>query len=239
MRLIQDADALDQLAQTVDLEDYVRQPYHQGPVYSAEVWADDSQYKFMGVTNRILSRPPRFLELAKSFPWAAGTAWERMVEQQTRSVLEALEYDFGLAHIEFIETNDGLELVEVNCRMAGALITPSILSCVSYNPYRMAVEQALRIPVMLPSEREIYRGFSHVSIYAERTGTVRAIRGAGELAGYPGEPGWLESRGVGSAIPETETYRARVGNVYATGPTAEIAQDRALCAANCIEVEID
>lgn len=223
----------------IDLADTIIQPYHRGPLYSAEVWDDGTRFLLMGVTNRIMTRPPVFLELVKSFPWAAGTPWERSVEEWVRRILDAVGYDLGLAHVEFVETAHGFELVEINCRMAGSLITPGIVATTNCNPYRMAVEQALGMPVSLPVRRTVTGGFSHVSIYADRTGTVTSIQGMETCAAYPGCPQWYPTHDVGSVITQTGTYRARIGNVSASGPDASVAQDRALAASQSIEVHID
>lgn len=146
---------LDSLVATsaLTLADYVQQPLHYGPMYSAEVWRDDTQFAFFGVTNRILDNPPSFLEKVKSFPWAADTAWEQDVKTWARKILEGLNYNFGLAHVEFIETRDGFELVEINCRMPGAMITPGIVASTNFDPYTMVVEQALGVAVTIPPVR--------------------------------------------------------------------------------------
>lgn len=225
-------------ASGVTPSDYVEQPYHQGPMYSAEVWRDGTTAMLFGVTNRIVSPPPFFTEQVKSFPWAANTSWEASVENWVMELLAALDYDLGLAHVEFIETSSGFELVEINARMAGALITPGILATTNFNPYALAVEQALGVPLSLPAQRQVHGGISHVSVYADQVGTINAIGGIEELSAYPGGAEWLASRGPGSRITEVGTYRARVGNLVARGENACLAQDRAIAVARDIVVEV-
>lgn len=222
----------------VNLDDYMQQNYYRGPMYSAEVWRDDSQFVFFGITNRILADPPSFVEKVKSFPWAVGSIWEKQVEQWVKEILESLDYTFGLAHLEFIETCDGFELVEINCRMAGAMITPGILATTNYDPYRMAVEQALGATIKIPDKRLISGGFSHLSIYAERCGEIVAVQGIDNLKLYPGALTWHPSKHEGDIIQELDTYRSRIGNITAKGHTAEIAQDRVIAGSKEIKVGI-
>ena len=105
-------------------------------------YGEDTHHEiFFGITNRILSDPPYFTERVKSFPWAADSQWETKVREWAFQLLRTLDYTLGLAHIEFIETSNGFRLVEINARMAGALITPGILATTNFNPYAMAVHQ--------------------------------------------------------------------------------------------------
>ncbi|MCI6574472.1 MAG: ATP-grasp domain-containing protein [Arcanobacterium sp.] len=219
-------------------DEFVVQDFYFGPAYSAEVWRDSQHEVFFGITNRILSDPPYFTERVKSFPWAANSRWETEARDWVFHILRILDYALGLVHIEFIETSDGFRLVEINARMAGALITPGILATTNFNPYAMAVHQALDVPPCEIMDREIRGGYSHVSLYASSTGTVASIRGIDQLVHNPGAPTWVPSREIGDSIVEIGTYRSRIGNLMATGETAAIAQDRAISASRSISVQI-
>ena len=219
-------------------DDFVVQDFYFGPAYSAEVWRDTHHEIFFGITNRILSDPPYFTERVKSFPWAADSQWETKVREWAFQLLRTLDYTLGLAHIEFIETSNGFRLVEINAQMAGALITPGILATTNFNPYAMAVHQALDVPLCEVMNREIRGGYSHVSVYATSTGTIASIHGIDQLVHNPGAPTWVPSREIGDRIVEVGTYRSRIGNLMATGETAAIAQDRAISASSLISVRI-
>lgn len=220
-------------------EQYVLQNFYYGPMYSAELWRDGNFEVFFGVTNRVMSEPPFLTERVKSFPWSSNTIWENRVKEWVFRVLDAVDYRLGLAHVEFIETKSGFELVEINARMAGALVTHAIPNTTNYNPYRMTVEQALGLPITVPDARIVSGGYSHVSVYAPIIGTIRGITGADEVEDYPGNPAWIASRHLGDHITDVGTYRGRIGNVVATAETAHLAQDRALSAAQNVEVVMD
>ncbi|MGG7519746.1 ATP-grasp domain-containing protein [Allorhizobium undicola] len=219
-------------------ETYVSQPYHRGPVYSAELWSNGTTSIFFGVTNRIMTAPPLFLEKVKTFPHEHGTPWEAKVEAWAKDLLAKLDYDLGLAHIEFIETAAGFELVELNARMAGAMITPAIDASTNFDPYALAVADALNNTPHVPVKREILGGHSHVSLYAEKTGTLMCVEGIETFAAYPGQPAWFAAKKSGSIITDLTSYRARIGNVVATAQTPALAQDRALAAALAVRIHI-
>ncbi|MCA0977167.1 ATP-grasp domain-containing protein [Qipengyuania flava] len=223
----------------VDADFYISQPYYRGPLYSAEAWSDGRTTLFFGVTNRIMTSPAVFLERVKTFPHEHGTEWEAAVEAWIRPLLAQLDYDLGLAHIEFIETDDGFRLVELNARMAGALITPAIDHCTNYDPYALAIADALDIEAEPPAVREIVAGHSHVSIYANRTGTLTAVDGIDALSHYPGNVGWVSAKELGETITDLTSYKARIGNVHAVAPSPALAQDCAIAAAHAIKVRIE
>ncbi|WP_082470524.1 ATP-grasp domain-containing protein [Curtobacterium sp. S6] len=221
-----------------DPAEYMTEPYYRGPVYSAELWSNGKATVFFGVTNRVLTAPPLFLEKVKTFPHEHGTPWEADVQRWARGLLEALRYDVGFAHIEFIETSHGFALVELNARMPGALITPAIDECTNFDPYALAVDDALNLEPDLPNSREIHAGHSHVSVYATSMGRLRGVDGLQELQNYPGRPGWTASKSVGDRVSDTHSYRARIGNVFATANTPALAQDRAIAASQALTVDI-
>ncbi|WP_165242824.1 ATP-grasp domain-containing protein [Corynebacterium lizhenjunii] len=244
IRIISTAEELAEFRQshsaTPDQEgQWVIEPYHQGPLYSAECYTDGKSYYFFGITNRIMSQPPEFVEVVKTFPHAHGTPWEDSAREWTHSVLETIGYNAGFAHVEFIQTREGFELVELNARMAGALITPAVTACTNYDPYAMVIDEALGADVEVPGHRQVRGGHSHVSLYANRLGKLKRVEGAEGLNAFPGQPTWHPAKTLGSQIEQLGTYRARIGNVSAVAPTPELAQDRAIVAAQSLSVVIE
>lgn len=92
--------------------------YVEGPLFSAEgVVGRDGKPQILGWSSRIMTDPPHFAELAITFsteqPCPDANAF-------AGRVLEALGYDFGPFHLEFILGRDGLRLVELNARLVGS-----------------------------------------------------------------------------------------------------------------------
>lgn len=107
------------------------------------------------------------------------------------------------------------------------------------NVYALRFESMKLIAhVTLSHERVIRGGHSHVSMYADRPGTVAAVCGMATLASYPGHSQWHQTRDVGAVVEQIGTYRARIGDVSAVGPDAATAQDRAIAASRRIEVRV-
>ena len=239
IRVVNTPGELEAAAAEMKDTEFVDEPYYQGPLYSAEMYSDGARVEFFGVTNRILTSPPVFLERVKTFPHEYGSKWEKRVCEWATETLGILGYNAGFAHLEFIETADGFELVELNARMAGSLITPAVEACTNYNPYAMVIDDALGRDIEVPAQREVYGGHSHVSIYADHVGTLREVTGTSALPAFPGSPKWVPAKEAGAEITELGTYRCRIGNVFATADSPGLAQDRAIAAAQAIGVLIE
>jgi len=233
-----DAERKEALSDYKDYSDVVVQAYYQGPVYSAEIWSDGAKIEFFGITNRRLADPPLFLEEVKSFPHCPETDWENEVKDWIATVIDALDYDAGFAHVEFAETRHGFRLIELNARMPGSLITPAIAATTNYDPYQVIVDEALGMDPTFPTQREILGGYSHVSVYAATTGILNEVHGIDSLGQHPGNAHWVPSKDLGDQITDTESYRARVGNIVATGPNSAIAEDRVNAAARDVRVTV-
>lgn len=91
--------------------------YLEGPLISAEGFIDGDELTIFGYSDRVMSPPPHFVELSLRFaaepPVAEADAF-------VRRTLDALGYDFGPFHLEFILTENGPRLVELNARLVGA-----------------------------------------------------------------------------------------------------------------------
>jgi biotin carboxylase len=212
--------------------------YEQGPLYSAEVYVRGGRVLHLGVTNRIVSDEPYFVERVKSFPHEPNTQWEHDVERWVDELVGRLRPWRGFLHIEFIETRAGFRLIEVNPRLGGALVGPAIAACTNVDPYGVMVFDALGRPAELPVTALRMGGYSHVSLYAEASGVLAEISGVDRLGSFPGEISWCPSKSAGATLPSGLDYRSRIGNLAAYGPSAPIAQDRVLAAARALTFRV-
>jgi biotin carboxylase len=93
--------------------------YLAGPLVSAECFRHQGTTLLFGMTDRVLSVPPSFAELAWSFPLDLPEATTDQVARTCTQVLDAVGFDTGPAHVELVLTTDGPRVVEINPRMAG------------------------------------------------------------------------------------------------------------------------
>ncbi|WP_062216037.1 ATP-grasp domain-containing protein [Streptomyces sp. NBRC 109706] len=209
--------------------------YLPGPVYSAETvgWAGET--RLLGVLSRQLSPPPAVREEAASFPVALPPDQERAVESWVRRLLAAAGHRDGFAHVEFVLTADGPELVEINRRIGGALVGEALCRALATNVYEALVDTTLgRRPSLLDGPERTGPATAFVLLYPDRPGTLTGWSGLEGLTAFPGSPRWFPTLAAGDAVRHLTDQRGCTGILLTEGATAELALHRALSAAGSI-----
>ncbi|MBJ6360576.1 acetyl-CoA carboxylase biotin carboxylase subunit family protein [Paenibacillus sp. GCM10012307] len=97
---------------------FLLEEYIEGNIYSCEFMASGSQLQMFGVTNRLMSELPYFVELGYTFPIHGDIA--EMVVEETKRFVQDFQYDFGPCHIEYIVSPENkIYILEVNPRLVG------------------------------------------------------------------------------------------------------------------------
>ncbi|MGW7454693.1 ATP-grasp domain-containing protein [Streptomyces sp. NPDC054787] len=215
------------------------EPYFVGPMYSAETLSWDGETRILGVSSRTLSPEPHFREEALSFPVAFPEATRKDLTDWIGSILSSVGYREGFTHTEFIITNEGFEIVEINPRLGGGLIGETIHRSLEVNVHDGFFDLALgRRPALMDASLEPRRGAAQVLIYAPTTGVFEGFTGEDLLAGHPGEPKLHPVRRPGDRIPATTDQRGAVAFLLATGATAELALHNVMSAAGKLGVRM-
>ncbi len=98
--------------------------YVSGPVIGCDVLRAPGAQMLLAINHKIMAAPPSFTILggcvtAHCGQFGAIDAW-------LSRLLDAVGFDFGMAHVEVILTADGPHLVEINPRMVGAWIARGV-----------------------------------------------------------------------------------------------------------------
>lgn len=218
------------------------EPYAQGPLYSAETYTTASGTVLFGVNSRMVSELPGFRELDLSYPVGQGGEWESSIAQWASDVLRCIGRGVGPSHIEFVATQDGPELVEVNSRLGGGRIGEGILTVNGVDPFELlliqATEPRLQEHHMKQASREpVAGGFAQILKYAPRAGVLGEIAGTGQLHLFPGDVEWHPLKDETSVLESADDQRGCYGYVTATGPSPEVALHRVHAAARHIRIE--
>ncbi|GIE86467.1 ATP-grasp domain-containing protein [Actinoplanes regularis] len=120
--------------------------YLVGPLVSAEVFRRDGQTLLLGLTDRILSAPPTFAELAWTFPLALPPDTSDQIRDVCVRVLDAVGFTQGPAHVELVLTASGPRVVEINPRMAGRGLSYLVSTLSGYDEYALTVAAAIGAP---------------------------------------------------------------------------------------------
>lgn len=92
------------------LEEYI-----EGPLYTLETLGDGQQIRVLGGFQVTLSPPPYFVELEAKW----GTGLTAAQEAQVVEIIRSLGVGFGACHTEFVMTQKGPRLIEINYRNIG------------------------------------------------------------------------------------------------------------------------
>ncbi|MFE4493244.1 ATP-grasp domain-containing protein [Streptomyces niveus] len=212
------------------------EPFLAGPLYSAETLSWQGHTRLLGVLSRQTSRRPAVREEAAAFPVALPADELATVERWVADVLAAAGHDQGFAHVEFVLTRRGPELVEINRRIGGALVAEAMCRTLDVNVYEALVDVTLgRRPRLLDAPlRPTGPAVAFVLVYADEPGVLEGWAGLEGLNAFPGEVSWYPVRAPGDAVQHVGDQRGCTAMVLAQAPTAELAQHRAWSAATTV-----
>ncbi|WP_431781950.1 ATP-grasp domain-containing protein [Streptomyces chumphonensis] len=213
------------------------EPYFCGPVYSAETLTWDHRTRLLGVSSRLMSPEPRFREEVTAFPVAFPEPRRASLERWLDAVLDAVGYTDRFAHVEFVLTADGPEVVEINPRIGGALVGEGLCRALGVNVYEAMVQTALgRRPHLMDAEPPGGPAVAFVLGYPAAPGVFTGVAGLDRLPGMPGAATWYPVRRIGDPVEHLDDSRGYAGIVYAEAETAELATHRAVAAAGALRV---
>jgi len=215
------------------------EPYFQGSLYSVETLTWAGKTKVLAITSRKMSDEPLFREDGLSLPVYFPEAERQVIDTWISKVLESLDYNIGFAHTEFVITTNGMEVVEVNPRMGGAMVGEMLVRSFETNILKAHIELALgQRPEVMDQELTVKKGCANYLVYAKETGSYNDIDPGDAFSRFPGKPEFYSTIHAGKRIEHTDEYRALVGIIVTEGSTSEIAQINANAAANRIATRV-
>ena len=217
------------------------EPFFSGPVYSAETLSWEGETRLLGVLSRQMSPEPSVREEAAAFPVAFPDPELGLLQDWVGHVLVTAGHDTGFAHVEFVLTAEGPELVEINRRIGGALVGEALCRALGTNVYEAMVDTALgRRPALLDNPVHASSGpaTGFVLVYPDRRGTLTGWTGLDTLSAFPGSPEWFPTAVPGRRVEHLDDQRGCTGIVLAEAATAELALHRALSAAGSVRAVV-
>ncbi|MFE0421939.1 ATP-grasp domain-containing protein [Streptomyces sp. NPDC058953] len=211
------------------------EPFLPGPLYSAETLSWKGETRLLGVSSRQMSRTSAVREEGAAFPVGLPPGGHETLARWAADVLATAGHDQGFAHVEFVETSHGPELVEINRRIGGGLVGEALCRALGTDVYDAVIEVAIGLrptlmdgPLVAPFTGP---AVAFVLVYPDRPGTLTGWRGLDGLGAFPGNVEWFPVRAPGDVVHAVGDQRACTGLVLAEAETAELAQHRAWSAA--------
>lgn len=213
----------------------VVEPYFPGPVYSAETVSWRGHTRLLGIAVHVHTPEPVRREESVAFPVAFPPAESARLATWIGEVLAAVGFTDGVAHTEFAHTPAGPEVVEINGRIAGAVIGEMMCRSLGVNVYAAVTDTALgRRPRLLDAPLAADRGYGMTFLHPPAPGRLAGWRGPERLPLFPGGPEFFPTAQVGDRVVHLADQRGCTALVMAEGPTAEIGLYHSLAAAGTV-----
>jgi biotin carboxylase len=198
---------------------YSVESYLEGTLIGCDVFSDGSERLLLGVNKKIMYPLPSFAIKGSQFP-----AQEFMTDEirtYAFSLLDAVDYDFGAAHIEMIVV-DGLPyLVEINARLVSAQIPLQMAYAFGRSLYLDLIDLHLGVPVSVMSPFVAHSVSAIRWFVADWEGVFKGLR-------FPERPDPAIKRVTlfkkpGDPVRRPLNNGDRIAYVIATGPSAVAA----------------
>ncbi|WP_367139893.1 MULTISPECIES: ATP-grasp domain-containing protein [Streptomyces] len=199
-----------------------------GPVVSAEVLYSGGVPHVLGISDRIMSELPYFMELAIRFPVDLSPEAHEQIERICADLARLMAYENGPAHIEFTLTAEGPKVVEFNPRFAGRNVSTMVSAALDWNVFDGVIASYLGEPVNAPAP---VGAAAEQALYAKRGGRFEDVAGRELADRVPGLRDIRITARAGDVLPDAKDQRSEYGTLWCTGATADEAGIRAASAA--------
>ncbi len=192
--------------------------YIEGTLIGCDVFSDGTERILLGVNEKLMFPTPSFAIRGSQFPSSRFAT--DAVRDYAFALLDAVDYDFGPAHIEMIVADGVPHLVEINARLVSAQIPFQMGYALGRSIYIDLIDLHLGIPIkaMLPFDRV---GISVIRwIVADRSGTLEALHLPEPDANIKRVTLFKQ---LGDAVRPPISNGDRIGYVIATAATAATA----------------
>lgn len=196
-----------------------------GPEYSWEGFVRDGRVLFSNFTAKETAGAPYFVEVAHR----CGHRFDderlrRSVDSLISGAVRALGMRTGIMHLEFRVAESGPALIEVAVRTPGDYLMDLVSITYGFDPYLVAVQLALDLPVALPLPDT---PVSHAAIWYPTCppGEVVAIEGLEGVQRHPAVIRVSLDIQVGDRVAPIVSSAQRVGCVLVAGSTEQQRDD--------------
>jgi biotin carboxylase len=216
---------------------WVVEEYISGVLYSAEFISYKGKHQFLGITNRLISKQPYFQELGLSFPANFPEAVNVKVDKYISSVLDAVNFEYGFSHTEFMLEKGEPILIEINPRIGGLCIGVMMSEALGINVYEKVLLSAIGENPFL-EKIEYKKGGAVSSIHAESEGKIKSISGINEINNYT-DSEYISIKKPGDLIAKVGDCTSRCGVVICFDLNSQLAIDKVNAISNNIIVEVE
>ncbi|MDE6319177.1 MAG: ATP-grasp domain-containing protein [Lachnospiraceae bacterium] len=194
-----------------------------GPEVSVEALVIEGEPHIITVTDKYITQPPYFVELAHCEPSILDGHTIEEIKAVAAQAIRAVGIENAPAHVEIKVTEDGPKIVELAARLGGDLITSRLV------PLSTGIDLVGASVLLATGEKpdlspKRQQGAAIHFIHAEKEGILSEIVLPEGLQGQAGVEEIALYKKLGEKINGTRSSNDRLGHVITTGATAEEAK---------------
>ena len=114
-----------------------------GHEFSAEVLCENGEIGIIGITDKYFDNNINNFELGFMLPSPINDTQFQVIYNYIREAYQALEIDHGISHCEFVLTEAGPRIVDLNPRVGGAHLADVYEFATGHNLFEVALKNAL------------------------------------------------------------------------------------------------
>lgn len=217
---------------TVMVEEFM-----SGAEVSVEAFTVDGETQIIAITDKYITPPPYFVELAHCEPSLLEEEVQEQIKKVALAAIKAIRLCNGPSHTEIKVTEDGPKVVELAARLGGDYITSRLvpLSC---GVDMVGASVQLAVGEKADIGRKWNRGAAIHFIQAPE-GRIRRIAVPDEVYRLKGVEEVVIYKEAGDIVHGTKSSNDRLGHVITSGDTREEAMETGERALGMIGVEVE
>ncbi len=207
---------------TVMVEEYM-----QGPEVSVEIMVVEGEPHILAITDKYITPPPYFVELAHCEPSRLDTEIQGQIREVAAQAVRAVGIENAPAHVEIKVTKEGPKIVELAARLGGDFITSRLV------PLSTGIDMVGASVVLATGEkpgltptRKQGAAIHFIHAEEEQEGVLAGITVPEALYKAEGVEEIALYRKPGEAVRGTRSSNDRLGHVITVGETPEEAMER-------------
>lgn len=211
--------------------------YMSGPEVSVEAMTVEGETTILTITDKFITPPPYFVEIAHSEPSRLDEETQKRIRQVARQAIAAIRLQNGPSHTEIKVTGEGPKIVELAARLGGDYITSRLV------PLSTGVDM-VGASVLLATGEEIdltrkWQKGAAIHFIQGKEGIIKGIEIDPELSQMKGVEEVTVYKQTGDAVHGTKSSNDRLGHIITVGATAEEAMEIGRRAMELVRVEVE
>lgn len=211
--------------------------YMTGPEVSVEAMTVDGETTILTITDKYITPPPYFVEIAHSEPSRLEDETQERIRQVALQAIAAIRLQNGPSHTEIKVTKEGPKIVELAARLGGDYITSRLVP-LSTGVDMVGASVLLATGENVNLDRKWQKGAA-IHFIQGKEGVIKNIVIDEALSKLEGVEEVTLYRKAGDIASGTRSSNDRLGHIITVGASAEEAMEIGRRAMEMIRVEVE